>query len=112
MKKTYIQSVDSAFVTYISRSSLHSGTLFGAALITLLPEWIEALDAYKDIIHGLILVLILLFCPRGWLPALPKRCVRALRWDAIMFNGSEKSQKFVLGLIPRHCGVSSCKPHS
>jgi branched-chain amino acid transport system permease protein len=41
------------------------GTLFGATLITLLPEWIEALETYKDIIHGLILVLILLFLPQG-----------------------------------------------
>ena len=41
------------------------GTLLGAGLITLLPEWIEALENYKDIIHGLILVLILLFTPQG-----------------------------------------------
>ena len=41
------------------------GTLLGAGLITLLPEWIEALQNYKDIIEGLILVLILLFMPQG-----------------------------------------------
>jgi branched-chain amino acid transport system permease protein len=41
------------------------GTLFGAALITMLPEWIEALDTYKDIVHGLILLLILLLLPQG-----------------------------------------------
>ena len=41
------------------------GTLFGTGLITLLPEWIAALENYKDIAHGLILVLILLFMPHG-----------------------------------------------
>ncbi len=41
------------------------GTLFGTGLMTLLPEWIETLENYKDIVHGLILVLILLFMPRG-----------------------------------------------
>jgi branched-chain amino acid transport system permease protein len=41
------------------------GTLFGTGLITLLPEWIGALENYKDIAHGLILVLILLFMPHG-----------------------------------------------
>ena len=41
------------------------GSLFGAGLITLLPEWIEALENYKDIVYGLILVVILLFMPRG-----------------------------------------------
>jgi branched-chain amino acid transport system permease protein len=41
------------------------GSLFGAGLMTLLPEWIGAWEHYKDIAHGLILVLILLFMPHG-----------------------------------------------
>ena len=41
------------------------GTLFGTGLMTLLPEWIGAWEHYKDIAHGLILVLILLFMPQG-----------------------------------------------
>ena len=41
------------------------GTLFGTALITMLPEWIESLENVKDIVYGLILVLILLFMPQG-----------------------------------------------
>jgi branched-chain amino acid transport system permease protein len=41
------------------------GSLFGTAVITLLPEWIAALETYKDIVHGVILVLILMFLPQG-----------------------------------------------
>ncbi len=58
-------SVDFVIMVVVGGMGSIWGTLFGAALITLLPEWIEALDAYKDVIHGLILVLILLFLPQG-----------------------------------------------
>ncbi len=58
-------SVDFVIMVVVGGMGSVWGTLFGTALITLLPEWIEALDRYKDIIHGLILVLILLFLPQG-----------------------------------------------
>ncbi len=58
-------SVDFVIMVVVGGMGSIWGTLFGTALITLLPEWIEALDTYKDIIHGLILVLILLFLPQG-----------------------------------------------
>jgi branched-chain amino acid transport system permease protein len=46
------------------------GTLFGVAFITMLPHWLEFLETYYDIIHGLILVLILLFLPQGFVTGL------------------------------------------
>ena len=44
------------------------GTLFGVAFITLLPHLLDFLETYKDIIHGVILVVILLFLPQGLFP--------------------------------------------
>jgi len=41
------------------------GSLFGAWLITLLPEWLDVFETYKDFIHGGILVLVLMFLPQG-----------------------------------------------
>lgn len=41
------------------------GSLFGAGLITLLPEWIAALETYKDFVHGAVLILVLMFFPQG-----------------------------------------------
>jgi len=41
------------------------GSLFGAGLITLLPEWVDVFETYKDFVHGGILVLVLLFLPQG-----------------------------------------------
>ncbi len=58
-------SIDLVIMVVVGGMGSIWGTLFGCALITLLPEWIEALENYKDIVHGLILVLILLFMPRG-----------------------------------------------
>ncbi len=41
------------------------GSLFGAALLTLLPEWLDWFETYKDFVHGGILVLVLMFLPQG-----------------------------------------------
>ena len=58
-------SVDLVIMVVVGGMGSIWGTLFGTALITLLPEWIEALDACKEVVYGLILVLILLFLPKG-----------------------------------------------
>jgi branched-chain amino acid transport system permease protein len=42
------------------------GTLFGAGLITPLPHLLEFFESFKDIVHGLVLVLILMFLPQGF----------------------------------------------
>jgi branched-chain amino acid transport system permease protein len=46
------------------------GTLFGVSFIVILPYILEPLENYFDIIHGLILVLILLFLPQGFITGL------------------------------------------
>ncbi len=46
------------------------GSLFGAGLITLLPEWMDIFETYKDFVHGGILVLVLMFLPQGLIAGL------------------------------------------
>jgi branched-chain amino acid transport system permease protein len=46
------------------------GTLFGVSFIVILPYLLESLEQYFDIIHGLILVLILMFLPQGFVTGL------------------------------------------
>ena len=46
------------------------GSLFGAALLTLLPEWLDWFETYKDFVHGGILVLVLMFLPQGLITGL------------------------------------------
>lgn len=63
-------SVDFVIMVVVGGMGSIWGSLFGAALVTLLPEWIEALDSYKDMVHGLILVGILLLFPQGFVTGL------------------------------------------
>ncbi len=46
------------------------GSLCGATLLTLLPELLHAVKEYNVLIYGLILMLVLVFFPRGLLPVL------------------------------------------
>lgn len=46
------------------------GSIFGAAFITLLPEWMDLFETYKDFVHGAILVLVLMFLPQGLITGL------------------------------------------
>lgn len=79
-------SVDFVIMVVVGGLGAIWGSLFGAAVITLLPEWIEALETYKDIVHGVILVVILMFLPQGLVTgivdAIRTRIVMGTRADA------------------------------
>lgn len=41
------------------------GALFGASLLTLLPEWLHAFSEFEMVVYGLILMTVMIFMPRG-----------------------------------------------
>jgi branched-chain amino acid transport system permease protein len=43
------------------------GALFGASLLTFLPEYLRVFDQYDILVYGAILLAILLFMPQGFL---------------------------------------------
>lgn len=42
-----------------------TGSIFGATIILLLPEFLRGIQEYQEIIYGLLIVIITLFAPRG-----------------------------------------------
>ncbi|MBU2488050.1 MAG: branched-chain amino acid ABC transporter permease [Proteobacteria bacterium] len=41
------------------------GSLFGASLLTMLPEWLHVFSEYEVLVYGLILVVVMIFFPQG-----------------------------------------------
>jgi len=64
------------------------GSLFGAVLLTLLPEVLHAVKEYNVLIYGLILMLVLLFFPQGLIPGIMEAFGKGK-----MFNPSEVLKK-------------------
>lgn len=57
-----------------------AGPVLGAVILTLLPEVLRAFKAYRLVVNGVILVLIVLFLPNGlWDPARMRRWFPRLR---------------------------------
>jgi branched-chain amino acid transport system permease protein len=46
------------------------GSVFGALLLTALPEWLHAVKQYNLLIYGLVLMIVLIFFPQGLFPAI------------------------------------------
>ncbi len=63
-------STDMAIMVVIGGMGSVWGSIFGTAFITLLPEWMDAFETYKDFVHGGILVLVLMFLPQGLITGL------------------------------------------
>ncbi|WP_298039395.1 branched-chain amino acid ABC transporter permease [uncultured Desulfuromonas sp.] len=74
-------SVDFVIMVVVGGLGSIWGSLFGAAIITWLPELIDVFEAYKEIIHGLVLVLVLMFLPQGLVSGIVDVArVRIARW--------------------------------
>ncbi len=61
----FLMSVKIVTMVVIGGMASVWGSLFGAALLTLLPEWLHVFAEYEMIIYGLILVVIMIFLPQG-----------------------------------------------
>ncbi|PLX83901.1 MAG: branched-chain amino acid ABC transporter permease [Desulfuromonas sp.] len=58
-------STDMAIMVVIGGMGSVWGSLLGAGFITMLPEWMDVFENYKDFVHGGILVFVLMFLPQG-----------------------------------------------
>jgi branched-chain amino acid transport system permease protein len=64
------KSLDFVLMVVVGGMGSIWGTLFGVTLIILMPQYLGFLEHYFDVIHGLLLVLILIFLPQGFVSGL------------------------------------------
>ena len=62
------------------------GAIFGAALLTSLPEFLVVFENYETTVFGMILILVMIFMPRGLLRGIEDLLGKAVR---SMFKGSQ-----------------------
>ncbi|MBN1141809.1 MAG: branched-chain amino acid ABC transporter permease [Deltaproteobacteria bacterium] len=62
---TIFNSIEMVTMVVIGGLGSIWGSLFGTALIVLLPEFLHFFDTFRDIIHGLIVVTVLILLPQG-----------------------------------------------
>ena len=46
------------------------GTVFGAVILVSLPQFLTVLHDYEHLVFGLLLMLTMIFLPKGFLPSL------------------------------------------
>ena len=70
-----------------------TGSVMGAALVTLLPEIFRFLSGYRMLIYGIAVVLIILLKPDGLYGYREFSITRVIRWFKNLGKGSKKNKK-------------------
>ena len=67
---TFFRSIE--FVTMVVLGGMASvfGAVIGAALLTALPQFLTVFHDYEQVVFGLVLMLVMVFLPRGLVPSL------------------------------------------
>lgn len=74
---SFTHSVELATMVVLGGMSSTYGAILGAALLTVLPQLLGGLHGYESILFGLVLMLTMIFLPRGLVPSL---ALVARRW--------------------------------
>ena len=67
---TFFRSIE--FVTMVVLGGMASvfGSVIGAAILTALPQFLTVFHDYEQVVFGLVLMLVMIFLPRGLVPSL------------------------------------------
>jgi branched-chain amino acid transport system permease protein len=73
---TFFRSIE--FVTMVVLGGMASvfGSVVGAAILTALPQFLTVFHDYEQVVFGLVLMLVMIFLPRGLVPSLVGYAVR------------------------------------
>jgi len=72
----FTHSVELATMVVLGGMSSTFGAVLGAALLTVLPQLLGGLHGYEAILFGLVLMLTMMFLPRGLVPSLALKLKR------------------------------------
>lgn len=70
---SFAHSVELATMVVLGGMSSTYGAVLGAALLTMLPQLVGGLHGYEAIVFGLVLMLTMIFMPKGLVPSIALR---------------------------------------
>jgi branched-chain amino acid transport system permease protein len=66
---TYHRAVEILVFAVFGGSEILWGPIFGATFLTVMPEMLRSLSEYRYMIYGVVLVLMMVFRPQGFIDA-------------------------------------------
>lgn len=72
----FLHSIELVTMTVLGGAGSIMGAVFGAAILTLLPQLLTALADYEQLVLGAIMILVMIFMPQGLLPFVARRLRR------------------------------------
>ena len=69
----YMHSIEWVTMTVLGGAGSVLGAIFGAGILTLLPQVLTMFAEYEQLLLGLIMMLVMIFMPSGLLPSIMRR---------------------------------------
>lgn len=66
----FMHSIELVVMVVLGGMASLVGSIVGAALLTILPQYLVVFSEYEWLVYGLILMLMMIFMPRGFVPTL------------------------------------------
>jgi branched-chain amino acid transport system permease protein len=66
----YMHSIEMVTMAVLGGAASVAGGIFGAAILTLLPQALTSFDQYEQVTLGLIMMLVMIFLRQGLLPGI------------------------------------------
>lgn len=73
----FMHSVEMVTMAVLGGVNSVLGAIFGAAILTLLPQVLTVFADYEQMVLGLIMILVMIFLPRGLLPSILRKLRRS-----------------------------------
>jgi len=73
----FFHSIELVTMVVVGGSASIFGSIIGAALLTILPQFLSAFEGWETVVFGMILILCMIFLPRGLVPSIAAKLRKA-----------------------------------